>query len=92
MHASLVNEIREPADNVTRSSRRYGFLVVCLLLLLVVVGTLVLRDLHARLDPTVPEPFDEAGEYDRVRAQLIRAIEEIHVARGSCTIPQSRYR
>ena len=55
-------------------------------------GRKLLLDLHAWLDPTVSEPFDEAGGYDRVRAELIRAIEEIHVARGSCTIPQGRYR
>ena len=55
-------------------------------------GRKLLRDLHARLDPTVPEPFDEAGEYDRVRAELIRTIEEIQVARGSCTIPRGRFR
>ncbi len=51
-------------------------------------GRKLLRDLRARLDPTVPEPFDQAGEYDRVREQLIRAIEEIHVAGSSC--PPSR--
>ena len=50
-------------------------------------GRKLLRDLHARLDATVSEPFDEAGEYDRVRAELIRAIEEIHVAHGSCSVP-----
>jgi len=50
-------------------------------------GRKLLRDLHVRLDPTVSEPFDEAGEYDRVREQLIRAIEEIHLARVSCVVP-----
>jgi hypothetical protein len=50
-------------------------------------GRKLLRDLHASVDPTVSEPFAEAGEYDRARAQLIRAIEEIHEAGGSCVLP-----
>jgi len=50
-------------------------------------GRRLLQDLHARLDPSLSEPFSEAAEYDRVREQWIQAIEEIHAARGSCAIP-----
>jgi hypothetical protein len=50
-------------------------------------GRKLLLDLHGRLDPTVSEPFDEAGEYDRVREQLIQAIEEIHQADSLCSVP-----
>jgi hypothetical protein len=47
-------------------------------------GKRLLRDLHRRVDPTVPEPFSEAADYDRVRQHLLHAIEEIHQAGLDC--------
>jgi cell division protein FtsQ len=73
MHALVLNEIPASTDNVTRSSRRYGFLVVCLLLLLVTAGALVLRDLYARPISSVRI----AGEFVNVsREALQRVVNE----------------
>ena len=86
MHALVLNEIPASTDNVTRSSRRYGFLVVCLLLLLVTAGALVLRDLYARPISSVRI----AGEFVNVsREALQRVVNEFT---GSMSQLQARDR
>ena len=70
MHALAVDEIRASMDDVTRSSRRYGFLAVCLLLLLVAAGTFGLRELYARPISSVRI----AGEFVNVSRQVLQQV------------------
>lgn len=50
-------------------------------------GGQVLRALHERIDPTLPQPLDDAAEYDEWRRKVVHAIEDLIEARQRCDAP-----
>jgi hypothetical protein len=47
-------------------------------------GRKLLEDLHGRLDPTIPEPFEDPWEYDRVRRAIVEAVLAFDDASAGC--------